>query len=213
MIAPRPSPRLRNTPRVWTVVIVSAVLFHIIFIFLFKPQYLEIFRTETPPGDEGDPRFPYLDNPFRVMSVAVEPRSYRRHVVESAESEEPSAETSDELVIGEPQTEMLPLGGGGGVRHGRPGPRNATVEPKPLFIPWPKYPRGIKEIPQGSVELRLLVNERGDVMEVEVTRTLPAAELNRIAAEAARKIRFIPGTQNGIRTSMWVRLAIGFQPR
>jgi len=212
-IIPRASPKLRNTPWEWAVIIVAAILIHAVFLFLFKPQYLEVFRSESPAIDEGDPRFPYLDNPFHVLSIAAESRPSPRRVEESAESAEEPAEMADELALGEPQTELAPLTGGGGGTRGKPGSRSGIVEPKPLFIPWPKYPRGLKQIPQGSVELRLLVNEKGEVEETQITRALPVAELNRIAAEAARKIRFTPGMEKGVRTPMWVRLAIGFQPR
>jgi TonB family protein len=142
----------------------------------------------------------------------VEPRPAAA-VAESEAAEKPeSAEDAARFeALGEPQSEMLPLRGGGG--RGTRGSRNATVEPKPLYIPWPKYPAGIKQLPQGRVELMLLINEKGEVDDVKVTRTLPLEELNRIAVEAARRIRFTPGTEQGVRKPMWVRLAIGFQPR
>lgn len=214
VLTPRPNPRIRNTPREWTVIIASAIILHAVFLLFFKPQYLEILRTQAPQGEEGDERFPFLDNPFHVIPLASESRSAAA-VVEPSDDAESSVLAPDELVIGEPQMELSPLqrGGGGGEGRKKPGPRKATVEPKPLFIPWPKYPRGVKEIAEGNVELSLLVNEKGEVEDVRITRKLPLAELNRIAVEAARKIRFTPGMENGVRAAMWVRLAIGFQPR
>ena len=91
--------------------------------------------------------------------------------------------------------------------------RKTTVDPKPLYIPWPKYPKGIDEGFEGTVELLLFVNERGEVENVKITRRLPHEKLNQTAAYAARKIRFTPGFEKGVPTSMWVRLTIGFQPR
>jgi TonB family protein len=204
---------IRSTRRQWAIIIASAVLVHAAFLFLFKPRYLEVFRTEQPPGEESTDRYPMLDNPFRVLSLSVEPRPAaavaRKETAEKSESAEEAARFE---ALGEPQSEMLPLQGGGGGR-GLRGSRNATVEPKPLYIPWPKYPAGIKQLPQGRVELMLLINEKGEVDDVKITRTLPLEELNRIAVEAARRIRFTPGTEQGVRKPMWVRLAIGFQPR
>lgn len=137
--------------------------------------------------------------------------------------------TAKDYDVGEPQGEVLPLqggtgggggSGGGGWGGGRGagggggyGVRNAVVEPKLLYIPWPKYPAGVKPIEHGSVELLLLVNTRGEVEDLKVTRSLPLEELNAIAVQAARKIRFTPGLNNGVRTPMWVRLSIDFQPR
>ncbi|MFA4948830.1 MAG: energy transducer TonB [Candidatus Krumholzibacteriia bacterium] len=205
-------PSIRSTRRHWAIIIASAVLLHAAFLFLFKPGYLEVFRTELPPGEESTDRYPFLDNPFHVLSLSVEPRPAaavaEKQVAEKAES----AEDADRFeALGEPQSEMLPLRGGGG--GGTRGSRNATVEPKPLYIPWPKYPAGLKKLPEGRVELMLLINEKGEVDDVKVTRTLPLEELNRIAVEAARRIRFTPGTEQGVRKPMWVRLAIAFQPR
>lgn len=205
-------PSLQSTRRQWAIIIASVVLLHAAFLFFFKPRYLEAFRTELPPGEESTDRYPFLDNPFRVLSLSVEPRSAATLTEKAAAEKSESAEEAARVeAIGEPQSEMLPLGGGGG--GGTRGSRNATVEPKPLYIPWPKYPAGVKQLPQGRVELMLLINEKGEVDDVKITNALPLEELNRIAVEAARRIRFTPGTERGIRKSMWVRLAIGFQPR
>ncbi len=205
---------IRSSRRHWAIIIASAVLLHAVFLFLFQPRYLEVFRTELPPGEEGTDRYPLLDNPFRVLSLSVEPRPAAAVTAKEASDNAESAEDAARFeALGEPQSEMLPISGGGGGGGGTRGSRNATVEPKPLYIPWPKYPAGLKKLPEGRVELMLLINEKGEVDDVKVTRTLPLEELNRIAVEAARRIRFTPGTEQGVRKPMWVRLAIGFQPR
>lgn len=202
----------RSTRRHWAIIIVSAILVHAAFLFFFQPRYLEVFRTELPPGEEGDDRLPLMDHPFRVLSLSVEPRATTTIAAREVSEKQESAEDAALIeALGEPQSQMLPLPGGAG--FGTKGSRNATVEPKPLYIPWPKYPAGIKQLPPGRVELMLLINEKGEVDDVRVTRTLPLEELNRIAVESARRIRFTPGTERGIRKPMWVRLAIGFQPR
>ncbi|MGD1049098.1 MAG: TonB family protein [Candidatus Krumholzibacteriaceae bacterium] len=147
----------------------------------------------------------------------------------SAVKPEPKVAAKD-YDVGEPEGEVLPLQGGGGGGGGGSGGggwgggsgagggggygvRNAIVEPKLLYIPWPKYPAGVKPLEHGSVELLLLVNTRGEVEDLKVTRSLPIEQLNAIAVQAARKIRFTPGFNNGVRTPMWVRLSIDFQPR
>jgi TonB family protein len=208
----RRSLSLRSTRKQWTVIIVLAVLVHAAFLLFFKPHFFQVFKKELPPGEEGVDRSPLLNNPFRVLSLSVEPRPAKAATSsETARKSEHAEEASRIEDLGEPQSEMLPLPGGGG--GAAPGTRNAVVEPKPLYIPWPKYPAGIRQLPPGRVELMLLINEKGEVEDVKVTRTLPLEELNRIAVDAARKIRFTPGTERGVRKPMWVRLAIGFQPR
>lgn len=209
----RPSPRLRSSRREWLVVIGAALLLHVLILFVMPARYLAVFRS-TPPdvGETGD-RVTFFDNPFRVIPLAPESGAPRYEAAPSRQPAENAGEPMGDVEIGEPTIEVLPMpGGGGGPRVG-PGSRGATVQPKPLYIPWPKYPKGIREVPQGSVELAVLVNEKGEVEDVKITRSLPVEELNRVAVEAARAIRFVPGMERGVRTPMWVRLAIGFQPR
>ena len=207
-------PSFLSTRRQWAAIIGAAILLHAAFLLLFQPRYLEVFRTELPVGEENGDRLPLLDNPFHVLSLSIERQPARAANAPRASTESESSDVSeDDEALGEPQSEMLPLQGGGGGSRGARGTRSALVEPKPLYIPWPKYPAGIKQLPQGRVELLLLVNERGEVADVKVTRTLPLEELNDIAVDSARKIRFTPGTERGVRKPMWVRLAIGFQPR
>jgi TonB family protein len=196
----------------WAIIIASAILLHAAFLMFFKPRYLEVFRKDLPPGEESTDRYPLLDHPFRVLSLSVEPQSATATATSDAIEKSEYAEDAARIeALGEPQSEMLPIQAGGG--RGTRGSRNVTVEPKPLYIPWPKYPAGIRQLPEGRVELMLLINVKGEVDDVRVTRTLPLEELNRIAVEAARRIRFTPGTEQGVRKPMWVRLAIGFQPR
>jgi TonB family protein len=204
----------RSTRKRWAIFIAAAVLFHAAFLMLVQPRYFRILRTETPAGDESMDRAPLLDNPFHVLSLSIEPRPARRPAAAAPRAAEEAESAIEETAPGAPgelQSEMLPIQGGGS--RGTRGSRNAVVEPKPLYIPWPKYPAGIKQLPQGRVELTLLINEKGEVDDVKVTRALPLEELNRIAVDAARRIRFTPGTEGGVRKPMWIRLAIGFQPR
>ncbi|MDD4858290.1 MAG: TonB family protein [Candidatus Krumholzibacteria bacterium] len=212
--ANRNSLRVRNTPRQWAFIVAIVLILHAGLLLFFKPRYLEVFKTQAPPGEDTGGRYPFLENPFHVYSLSIEPRS-EAHVggSEPKEISDSGEEAENANALGEPESEMIPIQGGGGGWGAGSTPRNGTVEPKPLYIPWPKYPQGIKQISQGSVELLLLINERGEVADIKVTRELPLSELNEIAVEAARKIRFTPGTERGIRKSMWVRLAIGFQPR
>jgi TonB family protein len=205
--------KTRSTPKQWAVIIATVVFLHVVFLLFFKAQYLNVFKTEIPAGEEGDSHFPYLDNPFYVIPLAPESHSSAAIFEEATKDKESSSETSNRTAVGEPQLDLQPLQGGGAGGHGTARPRHATVEPKPLYIPWPKYPQGIGEIPKGSVELMLLINEKGEVEDIAITRKLPLPELNQIAVEAARKIRFTPGMIKGVRSAMWVRLAIGFQPR
>lgn len=207
------------------------------------PEYVYSVRVIGLPGEGGEPGGGAKRGELRVMTLnggakREAPRKEESTVAIPKENEKPEEESAvkpdevsqEDSILGEMQGDVLPghgggggggggsgggVGGGGGgwgggVGHGS---RNATVEPKPLYIPWPKYPARMKGTPRGSVELLLLVNTRGEVEDLKITQRLPAEELNDIAVQAARKIRFTPGLINGVRSSMWVHLVIGFQPR
>lgn len=206
--------RSRRRSRDWVIIISIAVLAHLaVFIFL-KPSYLEIFRNE-PPGDDGNSQFrfieqPYASDPNPDYSPAVPEVTDPVNVVED---ENKIQSFLDDL--GEPAIDVAPVNVGrrGGGSDGRAGPRRTTVEPKPLFMPWPKYPEGVDRDINGKVELLLYVDEKGKVREIKLSRGLPSKLLNDAAMEAAADIRFIPGEVKGVPTAMWIRLTIGFQPR
>lgn len=205
--------RRARSRRGWLFIIAVVIAAHLLFILYFQTEYFEIFRTEIR-GDEGGSDFVTLDRPFLLIPYP--------QVWEPAPPTTPTLETTDDdddtpLVldrIGEPSRDIeAPRGAPAGMGDGRPGPRRATVEPKPLFIPWPAYPADAPDNIRGTVELLVYVNENGTVDEIRIARGLPHESLNRTAVDAARRMRFVPGEEKGAPTAMWVRLSIGFQPR
>ena len=201
--------RVRSGWRVWVAIVVIVIAIHLAFFSFFKVRYLRIFQTELP-GEEGESSFPSLDAPFSYVQLYE--KSEAPLAVEPAPTIEKAIEEATFLdELGEISTELLPIERSGGGSPGLAGSRKATVEPKPLYIPWPRYPKNFRGSRDGSVELLLYVNEEGEVENVKLSRGLPDDELNRIAIGSARKIRFTPGTERGVPTSMWVKLTIAFQ--
>ena len=195
------------------IIISVAIILHLSLFLLLKPEYLEIFRSESP-GDEGASAYRDENTVFALIHYPDEviiPELDQQTPTVDVEPEKPSV--FDEL--GEPDMNIQPVTGGkkGGGDIGRSGTRRNTVEPKPLFIPWPKYPEGVRKGVTGKVELLLYVDEKGEVRQVKVSRGLPQQVFNDTAVEAARKIRFIPGAVKGTPTAMWIKFTIGFQPR
>ncbi|UCF04874.1 MAG: TonB family protein [bacterium] len=208
----RTTPKIRSRRKDWIVIIIIAVAAHIAFFALFKTDYLKVFEHDVI-GDKGESFTPSWNDPFSLVPLPDDQETTTEVkkiiIIEEVETGEMFL---DEL--GEPSTELMPIDRkSSGGSPGRKGQRRSTVEPKPLFIPWPKYPEGLDTQADGKVELLLYVNEKGEVIEVKLSRGLPQQILNRIAISAARKIRFSPGLEKGVPTSMWVRLTIGFQPR
>jgi TonB family protein len=202
--------RVRSGRKEWLIIILVAVILHLAFFAFFRTSYLRIFLAELP-GEEGESSFPELDAPFSYVQL------YEKTEVSVTPERPPAIEEAIEEAtfldeIGELSTELVPIArSSGGGSPGKFGSRRTTVEPKPLFIPWPRYPKGYRGKSDTSVELLLFVNEFGAVENVKISRGLPNEELNRIAIGSARKIRFSPGMDEGIPTSMWVKLTIAFQ--
>ena len=205
-------PRSRRSRGAWLVIVLAAVLIHLLFVVSFKPAWLDVFRRDLP-GDGDATSISYLDRPFSLVPLpddTPEPVITDNVIV----TEDPVDETFDIAELGEPADDIAPREGGssGGSPGAGGGRRRVTVEPKPLYIPWPEYPEGVPRGIEGTVELLVFVNEKGEVEAVHVARGLPHDLLNRAAVRAARRIRFSPGLEKGSPTAMWVRLAIGFQP-
>lgn len=64
---------------------------------------------------------------------------------------------------------------------------------------------------EGTVVLRLLVKETGNVGEVVVDAPSGCIDLDKAAVEAVRKWRFIPATRGGGAVAVWVRQPVTFR--
>ena|SRR5688572_15902712 len=81
-----------------------------------------------------------------------------------------------------------------------------VTAPKPLVVPKPRYTQAamLKRI-SGDVELEVDVLPDGTVATVALVKSLDP-ELDKEAADAAKKMKFTPGTKNG--TPVTVRTAV-----
>lgn len=64
---------------------------------------------------------------------------------------------------------------------------------------------------EGTVVLRLLVKETGDVGDVVVDAQSGCVDLDKAAIEAVRNWRFIPATRGGVAVAVWVRQPVTFR--
>ena len=89
----------------------------------------------------------------------------------------------------------------------------SRVPPAVVRTVKPSYPRsGIKDGLQGTVFLKVLVTERGDVEAVQVLRGIGGNRAFSDSATAAvKRWKFTPGLVNGVRQKMWVTCAIAYQ--
>ncbi len=92
---------------------------------------------------------------------------------------------------------------------------DARLDTKPVRLsgPTPRYTQAARANGiQGTVTLRVLVGEDGDVQDVRVVRGLPDG-LTEQAIEAARQAKFKPATKDGQAVSYWVLLQLEFTLR
>jgi TonB family protein len=79
--------------------------------------------------------------------------------------------------------------------------------------PQPRYPPAARRLnKQADVQLRLLVDENGDVARIERVGDSFGFGFEEAAEAAARKTEWVAATKLGVRVKMWVDLKISFRP-
>ena len=77
--------------------------------------------------------------------------------------------------------------------------------------PPPYYPRSARRLGlEGQVMLKVLINVGGQVDDLTVVASSGHKILDRAALSAVRKWRFEPGTEDGEKKAMWVKIPINF---
>jgi TonB family protein len=60
--------------------------------------------------------------------------------------------------------------------------------------------------------MKVLVDERGNVVQAELTGPRVGFGFDEAAVEAARRATFRPATKDGVRVKMWTMLRLTFRP-
>ncbi|HKQ63162.1 MAG TPA: energy transducer TonB, partial [Candidatus Polarisedimenticolaceae bacterium] len=78
------------------------------------------------------------------------------------------------------------------------------VTPVPIARPAPEYPALARQMRQeGTVTLRVLVDETGHVADVELVRGISRSRLNDAAIQAARRWTYTPASKDGVPVKVW----------
>jgi len=78
--------------------------------------------------------------------------------------------------------------------------------------PTPQYPAGARSMRQeGTVNLRLLVDELGRVEQVEIDSGTRSKLLQRAAVKAAERWVYEPGIKDGVPVKVWIKAAVTFK--
>ena len=102
-------------------------------------------------------------------------------------------------------------GAGLGDGQGSPGNRVKLIQARYSETPKPVYPESARsEGREGRVLLRVLVDDQGRTKRVEVNESSGSEALDRAAAEAIKRWRFIPARYGDKTVESWIRVPIDF---
>ena len=115
------------------------------------------------------------------------------------------------LATGLPVGQGAPAGvvGGTGGRRGRKGQTRGVVLLQSAPVSYPRW--ALEQGIEGCVVVRMLVDEKGRVVEAHVSRTSGYASLDEAALEAVRRYRFLPALKDGLPVKRWVEQEFVFR--
>lgn len=88
-----------------------------------------------------------------------------------------------------------------------------AVAPKVKLLPEPRYPAPAQKLRRSAqVDIKVLVDERGRVLEAERVGSKSGFGFDEAALDAARRATFQPATKDGVRVKMWTTIRVAFKP-
>lgn len=163
--------------------------------------------VETRPVTRPDPPAPQTVNP--APSTSSQPPA------STSAQESPVRGTTATSAVAppvqpaqQPQTSRQ-VQAGDLVSLGTPG----AVAPKVKTLPEPRYPAPAQKLRRSAqVDIKVLVDERGRVLEAERVGAKAGFGFDESALDAARRATFQPATKDGIRVKMWTTIRVAFKP-
>ncbi len=94
----------------------------------------------------------------------------------------------------------------------QPGP--GVTAPKRVSLPEPRYPPAAQRLNRAAqVDIKVLVDEKGRVLDAELLGAKAGFGFDEAAMDAARRAVFQPATKDGVRVKMWTTVRVNFQRR
>ena len=88
-----------------------------------------------------------------------------------------------------------------------------VTAPKVVSLPEPRYPPAAQRLNRSAqVDIKVLVDERGRVLDSELLGAKAGFGFDEAALDAARRAIFQPATKEGVRVKMWRTLRVNFKP-
>ncbi|MEP7010790.1 MAG: TonB family protein [Acidobacteriota bacterium] len=151
-------------------------------------------RAARPVEPTPTPAVP-APAPAQTQPAVPEPAPVRQAPVESAPAPAP-APAAPRVQVGD----LV-----------RPGPGVQT--PKLLRLPQPSYPAAARRLNKAAtVDVRVLVDEKGKVLETEAPGIRAGYGFDEAAVDVARRATYNPASKDGVRVKMWTVLRVAFKP-
>jgi len=203
--------------------------FHVLLFLTVRPAFFAMFKktvTSASEGSQGEPFAPAAiftipieieDQPNEKQDPvqdALDPAERERKkkdrqpqpnvvvgkTVPAEDSRQTDAPIDIENLIGE-SPETLP--------HNI-GKEEIMIPPRALEITWPDT-RNLEHCLGHHIDLKIEVNERGEIMTIEPLDTNHPVDCIRVAVESAGRIVFEPGQIDGHPSPMWTQVRIEFR--
>jgi len=92
-------------------------------------------------------------------------------------------------------------------------PGAGVAAPKLLSNLDPRYPPAAKHLNRAAqVDIKVLVDERGKVLDADRIGAKSGFGFDEAAIDAARRAVFQPATKEGVKVKMWTTLRVNFRP-
>ncbi len=215
-----PVRREQSSKRVWWVLVILVLLFHLALLVFVRPEYLDFFVRDIDTTSGAGARHGASVPPDAIIAIQVDVEAEDQTVPETATATEspsdatPSPDATqtghddalETLDLGEliGQTRSPRAGSGTGARE--------TIPPRPVEITWPET-RRLKHCIGRHVDVRILVGEDGAIRRVEPQANDLPPDCLQSALDAAGKIKFSPGRVAGKPATLWAQVRIDFEEK
>lgn len=206
----------------WLVIIVVAILLHLVLFLSVRPDFFSMFKKSVSTASDQSAAF--SGTPDAIITIPIEivdtesenePINIEDEPVEPKKEQTPQQEApTDSEVPGEGDNIAVDLdnllGESPQTLPGNPGPETVNIPPRPVEITWPDT-RDLKHCLGHHIDVRIEVDDRGNILRVEPPNTTHPADCIDAALASARRIVFEPGRVDGVPTTMWTQVRIEFR--
>lgn len=160
--------------------------------------------VETRPAPRSEPPAPANPIPTTPSLQPAQPAKEEREAEKPAVPVPAPAVSAPAPVRQQPQVQFGDL-----VQQG-PG----VTAPRLSSRLDPRYPPAAQRLNRAAqVDIKVLVDERGKVMDAERVGVKAGFGFDEAALDAARRATFQPATKDGIRVKMWTTIRVAFKPQ